>query len=369
MSREISDELRLLIHDPNVIEKLVESTAPKLIGYSFEKLATLYYLVGGSLGEGISVLLVGDNGTGKSQLLKWIARILDKKVMDHLTMDVCSSNYVLLENVNRLQNKEQRILEAYMIREPAGSVYATSRPLLGKYNHYKTVMHNIRLPPGLLSLFNLVFVLRDIPDRERDHRMAMRLLGQIDDVDYPLDTELLFRYLESARAVNPVLSGEARSVLHDFYMELRSQSVEDESVAVTPWELVTLRKLSEANAKLHHRETVSALDAEAAVSMLSYYLEQVGVYQVRRKYDVDAMYTRRPALLNSRLIHVAEAFMELEKVTTPVRRIDLESMLWERYGMTRRTVLLLLRTLLEQGFITEEAPGQYKRKEWDEDGF
>ena len=106
-------------------------------------------------------------------------------------------------------------------------------------------------------------------------------------------------------------------------MGLRAQSVEDESLAVTAWELVTLRKLSEARAKLFQRETVLAVDAESTVSMLSYFLEHVEVAPVRRRYDIDALYTGSLAVLKRRLLHVAEAIMELEKVSTPVKRIDL----------------------------------------------
>jgi DNA-binding IclR family transcriptional regulator len=72
-------------------------------------------------------------------------------------------------------------------------------------------------------------------------------------------------------------------------------------------------------------------------------------------------------VLNSKLLKVAEAFMELEKRTTPVNRCDLTGLLLERYGMTRRTVALLLRTLLEEGFITELSSGRYKRRELGKD--
>jgi len=374
LSQKPTDELHILTHDPELIEKLVQSTAPTLIGHSFVKLAALYSLTGGSNRSRISILLVGDAGTGKSHLLHWVAELLDSKVMDSLPPDIYSGP-ILLENINRLQTGEQMLLEAAIRKrvtgtcEEAGAVIATSRPIPGRYNRYKTVAQNTHLPSALFDLFDLVFVLRDIPDGERDRRVAMKLLGKEDNVNNPVEAGLLRRYLESVRKLNPILSDEARSILLDFYIGLRAQSAEDEPVSITPWQLITLRKLSEARAKLHLRETVSAADAEAAVSMLSYCLEQVGIDPMRRRYDEDVIYSGRPAVLNSRLLQVAETFMELEKVSTPVKRIDLESLLWERYGMTRRAVSLLLRTLLEQGFITEQAPGQYKRKEWGENEF
>ena len=112
-------------------------------------------------------------------------------------------------------------------------------------------------------------------------------------------------------------------------------------------------------------ERVSAEDAEESVKILNHSLEQIGIDSVSKSSDIDAYYTRRPTILNSKLLRVAEVFMELEKVSTPVKRIDIESTLWERYGMTRRTVSNLLLSLVQEGFIVDHGCGFIRRERSD----
>jgi replicative DNA helicase Mcm len=138
----------------------------------------------------------------------------------------------------------------------------------------------------------------------------------------------------------------------------------EDAIAITPRQLNTLIKVSKARAQLHLRDTVWASDAEASIRMISHCLEQVGIDPVRCSYDIDVLYTGRPTVLNGKLLKVVEVFSELEKQSIPVHRSSLESILWERYGMTSRTVSRLLRSLLMEGIITEDPPGEYRRREW-----
>ena len=365
MSRESFDEQELS-KDPDLIEKLVESTAPNLVGLTEVKLAALYSIVTASNKAGISILLVGDPGTGKSHLLNWISELLNTEVIGWKPF-TDEKGIILLENVNRLCVEEQRQLEYALRGKPASSVIATSRPFLGRYNPYQTLYSNIRLHSGVMGLFDLVFVLRDMPDPDRDQHVAMNILGNNAD-EPPISVDLLRRYLESARDINPRLSGDAVAVLSEYYLALRAQNSGDGAVPVTSWQLVSARKISEARAKLHHRSMVSACDAEAAIRLLNICLEQVGIDPIHKGYDVDVLYTGRPTVLNSKLLKVAEAFSELEKLSSPVSYSDIESILWERYGMTRNTVNRLMRSLVEEGFVIEVRGVGYKRGELGVDG-
>jgi DNA replicative helicase MCM subunit Mcm2 (Cdc46/Mcm family) len=122
-------------------------------------------------------------------------------------------------------------------------------------------------------------------------------------------------------------------------------------------------RLAEANAKLHLRDTVSKSDVEASIRLFSESLEQLEVDPVTRHYDVDEFYSGRHTVLNSKLIKVVEAFSELEKFSKLVREKDLYGILFERHGMSRRTLSSLLRTLVRDEIISNPRPGYYKRKE------
>lgn len=52
------------------------------------------------------------------------------------------------------------------------AIIAAANPAFGRYNPKKTIEDNIRLPAALLSRFDLLFLIQDLPDREGDRRLA-----------------------------------------------------------------------------------------------------------------------------------------------------------------------------------------------------
>jgi replicative DNA helicase Mcm len=245
------------------------------------------------------------------------------------------------------------------------SILATANPTLGRYNPYQTLAQNINLPVGLLSCFDLIFVIRDHPDNLKDRVIAEKILEMVDtglnENENLIDQSLLCAYITEASKVEPVLSQVVKTRLRDFYLDIRRASEEGDAISITPRQLLSLVRLSEARAKLHLRENVSGSDVEAAIRIFSESLEQVGIDPVTHHYDIDVLYTGRPTVLNSKLLKVVEVFSELEKISARVSETDLHGMLFERYGMNRRTVARLLRTLVKEGIITCKSPGVYMR--------
>ena len=134
------------------------------------------------------------------------------------------------------------------------SVLATANPLLGRYNSYQTVAQNINFPAGLLSCFDLIFIMRDVPDHDLDKAIADKVLeiggtGSGED-ETIIDRALLGAYLSEASMVEPMMSLEVKSMLRDFYLDLRRGS-DGGAVAVSPRQLLSLVRLVEATAKLH----------------------------------------------------------------------------------------------------------------------
>ncbi len=231
---------------------------------------------------------------------------------------------------------------------------------------YQTVAQNIGLPAGLLSCFDLIFIMRDIPDHDLDKALAEKVLG-IGDTgsckdEALIDRGLLGAYLSEASMVEPSMSLEVKSMLRDFYLDLRRASTDGGAVAVTPRQLLSLVRLVEATAKLHLREAVSASDVEAAIKVYSKFLEQVGVDPVTDHIDVDVLFTGRPSVLSRRLLKLVEVFTELELITGHVKETELLEVMFERYGMNGRTVARLLRILMKENILTSPDPGSYKRK-------
>ena len=58
----------------------------------------------------------------------------------------------------------------------ATSIIASANPTLGRYNPYQTIAQNMTLRIPLLSCFDLIFIIRDIPDSCKDRRTAEYIL-------------------------------------------------------------------------------------------------------------------------------------------------------------------------------------------------
>lgn len=52
------------------------------------------------------------------------------------------------------------------------AIIAAANPAFGRYNPSKSIEENIHLPAALLSRFDMIWLIRDKPDRENDLRIA-----------------------------------------------------------------------------------------------------------------------------------------------------------------------------------------------------
>uniref|UniRef100_A0A8C5SJI8 DNA helicase MCM8 n=1 Tax=Laticauda laticaudata TaxID=8630 RepID=A0A8C5SJI8_LATLA len=176
------------------------------------------------------------------------------------------------------------------------SIIAAANPVGGHYNKAKTVSENLKMGSALLSRFDLVFILLDVPNEDHDHLlsehvMAMRnrkqtgcssatvtrehsqnsnisVLEVLSDKPLaerlklipgencdPIPHQLLKKYVGYARQyVHPKLSPEAAQILQKFYLELRQQSQRADSTPITTRQLESLIRLTEV---LLHFTTVT----------------------------------------------------------------------------------------------------------------
>src|SRR5919202_1509715 len=76
------------------------------------------------------------------------------------------------------------------------SILAAANPIYGKYDPYKNITENVNLPVPLLTRFDLIFIVRDSPDKEKDNLVASHIL------------EI---HRESEHAVRPVIDTDVSS--------------------------------------------------------------------------------------------------------------------------------------------------------------
>jgi replicative DNA helicase Mcm len=246
------------------------------------------------------------------------------------------------------------------------AVLAAANPSLGRYEPNRTVAENISLPVTILSRFDLIFVLRDIPNKESDGKMSRHILEihrrGVSPVEAQVDAELLRKYVSFAKSIKPELSMGALNRLSDFYLAMRSASESEGSpVAITARQLESLVRISEARARVALRKEVSAEDAEAAIAIMKRSLEEVGIDMSSYKVDIDLIMTGRPKSIRDRLHVVLSTLMDMEKITGIVEKEALVNELETKQKIPRGEIERMIGQLLREGTIYEPREGCLKK--------
>jgi len=248
------------------------------------------------------------------------------------------------------------------------AILAAANPPLGRYNSYENIAQNLgNFPVTLLSRFDLIFLLRDLPEPERDALMAKHIIGLHKaggtPVTTPLETEVLRKYIGYAKRINPVITDEVDETFTDFYVRMRKASIEGgeaSAISITARQLESLVRLAEARARAHLRNEVIAEDAEAAIAIMRQSLEQVGIDVETGQIDIDILYSGKPRSLQTQLQKVLSVITELEKYG-PIRDDDLYETLLNDHNINRTEATKLVGILVRDSTIYSPRPGYYRR--------
>jgi replicative DNA helicase Mcm len=412
-SREEEEKILELAKDPWVHRKIMSSIAPSIYGYEHIKEAIMYLLFGGvpkSLpdimirGE-MNALLIGDPGTAKSQLLQYVARIAPRGLytsgrgttaagltaavirekgggmsLEAGALVLADKGIACIDEMDKMRPEDRvaihEAMEQHTVSVAKGGIVATlnartailaaANPALGRYEPHRTVAENISLPVTILSRFDLIFVLRDVPEREADGKMAEHILEihrkGASPVEAPVGSELMRKYVSYAKTIKPVLSHDALMRLNDFYLAMRAASeTEGSPVAITARQLESLVRISEARARVALKKEVSAEDAEAAITIMKRSLEEVGIDVSSYKMDIDLIMTGKPKSMRDRLQVIISVLMEMEKETGIVEKAALLNELELKHNIPRGETEHLLGQLLREGTIYEPREGCLKK--------
>ena len=173
------------------------------------------------------------------------------------------------------------------------SILSAANPMYGKYDPFKNITENVNLPIPLLTRFDLIFVVRDTPEREKDSRVASHILEIHRDANRAaqpaIDTELLSKYLAYAKQIEPALSNEAMEIIKDYYMKMRNVEAEG-MITVTPRQLEGLVRLATDSTRLLLKDTVETDDAERAIYLVQRMLETAGMDVNTGKVDLGVLH-------------------------------------------------------------------------------
>jgi len=412
ISEEDEAKIIELSKDPNIYEKIIRSTAPSIKGYRQVKEAIALQLFGGSAKEledktrlrgDIHILIVGDPGVGKSQMLKYVSKLAPRSiytsgkgttgagltaaaVRDELggwsleagALVLGDKGNVCVDELDKMRPDDRSALHEALEQQTisiakAGimatlnsrcSVLAAANPKFGRFDSYKTVAEQIDLPSPILSRFDLTFVVEDKPDADNDRELAQHILKihQSDSVSYDIEPDLLRKYIAYAKKINPKLTDESNKVLEDFYVNMRSGAVDEESpVPITPRQLEAIIRLSEASAKIKLKDKVEIEDAKRAVDLQLVCLQEVGYDPETGKIDVDVIEGRTPKSEREKLQKVTEEIRDLEEEYAGQAPINaLVSNLMDNYKMSEEKIEDIIKQLKNKGIVFEPKNGYLK---------
>lgn len=363
-------EIKELSLQEDIAERIRDSIAPTIFGMNWEKRAVALQQFGGvtkELPDGtrirgdIHMLMMGDPGLAKSQLLRSASRIAPRGVMatgkstsaagltaaavrdefgegrwslEAGTLVLASGGIACIDEIDKMSEEDRSSMHEAMEQQTisiakAGinaqlkskcSVLAAANPKRSRFDMTLPLPPQVNMPISLLSRFDIFFIITDDPDPERDNLLADKILNShrageelipgeaIDEeqlavrsLEGPIDQRLLRLYISYAKKLRPVMTPEAQYKIKEYYTGLRNRyhntDEQDKTMPITPRQLESIIRLSEADAKMYLSETVDVKHADHAIEMMNLFLSVTlrgdvdyafsGMDAEQRKKDID----------------------------------------------------------------------------------
>ncbi|KAI0988458.1 hypothetical protein GJ496_008685 [Pomphorhynchus laevis] len=332
------DEFKQISSGKNVYERISKSLAPSIFGMDDIKKAIACLLFGGSrkrLPDGlfrrgdINILLLGDPGTAKSQLLKFVEKVSPiavyttgkgcsaagltasiirdpqsgQFVVEGGAMVLADGGVVCIDEFDKMKEDDRVAIHEAMEQQTisiakAGitstlntrcSVLAAANSVFGKWDDLKGDS-NIDFMPTILSRFDMIFILKDEFDQNRDTNLAKHVIQvhinaprrntrEMERSEASIGTELsiatLKKYIAYCRSnIFPRLTPQACERLKNQYVLMRSGAYNFEqeigrrlSVTITVRQLEAMVRIAESLARMRMSSIATDADVNEALRL------------------------------------------------------------------------------------------------------
>jgi len=344
---ELTDEdvsrIKELSEDEDVFKRLVDSFSPSIYGLKTEKAGMILQMFGGvpkTLEDGtrirgdIHILLVGDPGTAKSQLLLYASELAPRGmfdtgkgasgvgltaaavkekvfgesrwVLEAGTLVLADKGMACVDELDKMRSNDRDVLHEVMEQQQVSiakagmnatlnarcSILSAANPEHGRFEVHEDIAEQIDLPPPLVSRFDLIFPLIDEPEKEKDSKMANHMLemhkkgqkierGDVSGIGHDggskerIEKDLFKKYVAYGRTITPVVTEEVMEKLKEFYVKIRNSENTGDGTPVTSRQLESMIRLAEASAKAHLREEVNLDDVRRAKEVTEHFFDNV----------------------------------------------------------------------------------------------
>ncbi|CAM9480956.1 unnamed protein product [Chrysoparadoxa australica] len=332
VSPDLEREIDEAAEDPEIFSKLARSIAPEIYGHVDIKKTLLLQLVGGVtkvLPDGmkirgdINICLMGDPGVAKSQLLKYISSTAPRGVYttgkgssgvgltaaivrDAVTGEMALEGGALvladlgiccIDEFDKMEDGDRTAIHEVMEQQTVSiakagitttlnaraAVLAAANPIYGRYNKRRSISENINLPNSLISRFDIIFLVLDQVNLDRDIALARHVTyvhqhKKNPDLDFePYSVKFMKAYIGQARLLDPYIPEDLTGHIAEAYVGMRQQEQSNSSkgkakggndqAAMTARQLLSILRLSQALARLKFIEAVTSEEVDEAIRL------------------------------------------------------------------------------------------------------
>jgi len=325
------DEFVKMAREPHFFERFANSVAPSIYGHTDIKKAITCLLFGGSkkvLPDGlrlrgdINVLLLGDPGTAKSQLLKFVEKVAPIAVYTsgkgssaagltasvirdpgtrefHLeggAMVLADGGVVCIDEFDKMREEDRVAIHEAMeqqtisiakagittILNSRASVLAAANPIFGRYDDMKSPGENIEFQSTILSRFDLIFIVKDEHNEARDQTIAKHVLNihmnrtnAVAGGDPDIDIQKMKSFISYCRTkCAPKLTPAAAEKLCSHFVEVRGKirsMAKNENVKsaipITVRQLEAIVRIAESVAKISLSPVANEIHVDEAIRL------------------------------------------------------------------------------------------------------
>jgi replicative DNA helicase Mcm len=417
------EEIKRAAKDPEIYSKLIASVAPTIFAMETVKEAVIFQLFGGVrkifedgtyVRGDIHILLFGDPGTAKSQILKYTINLSPKSIyssgkgssaagltaaavkdefsegrwtLEAGTLVLADGGLAAVDELDKMTKEDSSALHESMEQQTitiskAGinatlmsrcALLGAANPKYGRYDENELFANQTDFPPTLLSRFDLIFVIVDRPGKT-DVEMANYILKvhsdgekiasglSIEKSEFKpyFDREFIKKYIVYARKFCfPVLSPGAKEKIGKFYVEKRNSSRKEGSVAITPRQLEALIRLSEASARIRLSDRITEEDVERGQRLMESFLNQTTL--VNGIPDIDVLLTGYASKDRKGLLSLSEIIRKLHVENkgkdVSLKQIEDEAM---NIGLDVMQVERSIKMLRDKGQLIEPKTGYFR---------
>ena len=320
----------------NLDNVLIDSFAPHIFGWRHVKQAHLYALFGSPqkgakdnpIRGDINVLMVGDAGVTKTQLLKFtkilasravytsgkgvtgvgltasLVKINDRFMLVAGSMPLADKGICLIDEGEKMNEDDMEAIhtpmEDQIVPIDKGDIHMTlnarcatlmaCNPKGGHYDVGKPLMENIDFKDTLVSRFDLIFIMVDSSNKETDMKIANAILGLDEEkANPPLDIKTLKNYIQYSKRVKPTIPDDVLIEMRERFNRKRQSDRENKSLSVTWRQLISLKRLCKARARSYLRDTVDVGDLDVVWRLFELYIDETWTDPYTGKVDISGL--------------------------------------------------------------------------------